>query len=95
MLHGVVESPHSQTCATLKCVQKKNLTLSLPSELIQAAKVYAAKNGASINALVKESLEQKVRSEDDHMAALRRILDASNKGLYRSTRKVPRSELYN
>ena len=61
---------HTASCATLKYVQKKNLTLSLPSELIQAAKVYAAKNGASINALVKESLEQKVRSEDDHMAAL-------------------------
>ena len=73
-------------------MQKKNLTLSLPSELIQAAKVYAAKHGTSINALVKESLEQKVRAEDEAMEALNRIL--AQKDLYRSTRKVHRSELY-
>ncbi|MBI3694717.1 MAG: CopG family transcriptional regulator [Acidobacteria bacterium] len=75
-------------------MQRKNLTLSLPSELIQAAKVHAAKRGTSINALVKESLEQMVEPQDDYMEALKRILDASRKGLYRSSRKVPRSELY-
>ncbi len=90
----MAEWPHSPTCATLEYVQKRNLTLSLPSELIQAAKVHAAKRGTSINALVKESLERMVQPTDDYMAALKRILDASRKGLYRSSRKVPRSELY-
>ena len=73
-------------------MQKKNLTLSLPSDLIQAAKVYATKRGTSVNALVKESLERMVGADDERLAALKRIL--AQKDLYRSTRKVHRSELY-
>ena len=91
-MHAVVEMPHSQTCATLKAVQKKNLTLSLPSELIQAAKVYAAKRGTSVNALVKESLERLVGMDEERLAALKRIL--SYKDLYRTTKRFSRSELY-
>ena len=75
---------------------KKNLTLSLPVDLIRGAKVLAAKRGTSINALVKESLEQVARSEDEQAAALRRILSASRRGLYRlKLRKgTLRSQIY-
>jgi len=76
---------------------KKNLTLSLPAELIGSAKVLAAKRGTSINALVKESLEELVRLEDEQAAALRRILSTSRKGLYRlklKSGKFSRAELY-
>ncbi len=75
---------------------KKNPTLSLPAELIRGAKVLAAKRGTSINALMKESLQQRVRSEDEQAAALRRILSASRKSLYRlKLRKgTLRSQIY-
>lgn len=73
---------------------KRNLTLSLPADLIQSAKVLAAKRGTSVNALVRESLEKMVRSEDRYMEAVERILSWSSQGLYRSTRKLSREELY-
>ena len=87
---------HIFLCYTqlVKTPQKKNLTLSLPADLIQAAKVFAARRGTSINALVKESLGRMVRQEDEYAAALRRILAASEKPLYRTRRKVPRAKLY-
>ena len=78
----------------MKSSPKKNLTLSLPADLIRAAKVLAAKRGTSINALVKESLDKMVRDQDEYAAALERILAASEKGLYRTKRKFSRSELY-
>ena len=84
-------------CATLDYVKhpaKRNMTLSLPADLIRSAKILAAKRGTSVNALARESLEKLVRSEDTSMAALQRILSWSEKGLYRTTRKAPREELY-
>ena len=79
----------------MKASAKKNLTLSLPGELIRSAKVYAAKRGTSINALVKESLDKMVRVDDERQAALRRILAASRKGLYRlKNAKLNRAKLY-
>ncbi len=75
--------------------RKRNLTLSLPAGLIRSAKVYAAKRGKSVNQLVRESLEKMVRSEDEYQAALRRILSASRKGLYRlKSAKFNRADLY-
>jgi len=75
-------------------VSKKNLTLSLPAALIQAAKVLAAKRGTSLNALVRKNLEEMVRGEDEYEAALRRILSPSRKNLYRLRRPLNRTELY-
>ena len=71
---------------------KKNLTLSLPTELIRSAKVYAAKRGTSINALVKESLNKMVRQDGQRDAALRRILSPKNK--FWMGKKLSRAELY-
>ena len=77
----------------MKIPNKRNLTLSLPVELIQAAKVLAAKRGTSINSLVQESLQKIVRSEDETAAALRRVLGTSFEGPY-TEKKWNRSELY-
>jgi hypothetical protein len=71
---------------------KRNLTLSLPVDLIQSAKVVAAKRGTSLNAMVRDSLERLVSSQDDYQAAVERLL--AQGGLFRSTRKVSREELY-
>ena len=72
---------------------KRNLTVSLPAELIRAAKVVAAKRGTSINSLVQESLLKIVRSEDETASALGRILGTSFEGPY-TKKKWTRSELY-
>ncbi len=71
---------------------KRNLTLSLPEDLIQSVKVLAAKRGTSLNAMVRDSLERLVSSQDDYQAAAARIL--ARGGLFRSTRKVSREEIY-
>jgi len=71
---------------------KRNLTLSLPEELIRSAKVLAAKRGTSLSAMVRDSLERLVGSQDEYQAAAERIL--ARGGLFRSTRKVSREELY-
>ena len=78
----------------MKSAVRRNLTVSLPAGLIQAAKVVAAKRGTSINTLVKQSLEQIVRAEDEYAAALRRILAPSRKNLYRIRGRFRRAELY-
>jgi plasmid stability protein len=79
----------------VKSSAKKNLTLSLPAELIRAAKVLAAKKGTSMNDLVKKGLEKMVGSDDEYTAALGRILATSEKGLYRTKKaRIARSELY-
>ena len=77
----------------MKAPNKRNLTLSLPADLIRAAKVLAAKRGTSINSLVQESLQKVVRSQDETAAALERILATSFKGPY-NKKKWNRSELY-
>jgi hypothetical protein len=63
-------------------IPKRNLTLSLPVELIRQAKVIAAQRGVSLNALVQDSLQRTAQREDGYMAAGRRILAASERGLY-------------
>jgi hypothetical protein len=79
----------------VKTANKKNLTLNLPVELIRDAKILAAQRGASLNALVQESLESAIRAGDAYTAAGERLLAASEKGLYDVPKKKwKRSELY-
>ena len=77
----------------VKATHKRNLTLSLPADLIQAAKVLAAKRGTSISSLVQESLQKIARSEEETATALRRVLSTSFAGPH-SKKKWSRSELY-
>ena len=75
--------------------RKRNITLSLPPELVQHAKILAAKRNTSVNALVRESLERIVKSEDEYEAAAKRIMAAAETGLYRLPKaKWRRSDLY-
>ncbi len=79
----------------MKGSTRRNLTLSLPEDLIRGAKILAAKRGTSLNDLIKHSLEKMVQSEDQYLAALRRILAVSEKGSYKLYRRRPtRAELY-
>jgi predicted transcriptional regulator len=75
--------------------RKRNITLSLPPELVRDAKVLAAKQNTSMNALVRESLERIVQAEDEYERAAQRIVAAAERGLYRLPKlKWRRSDLY-
>jgi predicted transcriptional regulator len=76
-------------------VHLRNLTLRLPPELVQRARILAVQRNTSVNALVKNSLERLVRAEDEYQAAAERIMAAAEKGAYRlRQRKWRRSDLY-
>jgi hypothetical protein len=85
-------------CVTLNYVKpgkKRNLTLSLPVDLIRAAKVQAAQNDMSLNAWVQQAIDQSTRFNRGYIAAGEKILDAAEK----HTLKIPkkkwtRAELY-
>ena len=78
----------------MKPREKRNLTLSLPGDLIRQVKVIAAQQDKSINALVEEGLEKLVRDNGEYFQAVARILAPSRKGLYRAGKKVKREDLY-
>jgi hypothetical protein len=74
---------------------KRNFTVSLPGELIREAKIVAAQRGTSVNAMIQQSLEKAVRSDDDYTAALGRVLETTRRGLYDlGTKRMKRHELY-
>lgn len=60
----------------------RNLTISLPVELIRRAKVYAAHRDTSLNALVKQSLERVLDEENRYNKAVERLLAKSKDGLF-------------
>lgn len=67
-------------------MQNRNITFSLPTDLIKQAKVYAAEHDTTVNALVRELLSEKVcekeLSERERIrAAGKRILELARSGL--------------
>jgi hypothetical protein len=75
--------------------QKRNVTISVPTELVRDAKVLAAKSGMSLNAWINESLDRAVRFGDNYVAAGEKFVNASKEGLYRVPKgKWSRDELY-
>jgi len=81
-------------CDTLNCVKpaKRNLTLSLPSDLIRDAKVRAAERGMSLNAWIQQALDRTLRFDRDYVAAGEKFLNASTKGLYSLSKKRGKRE---
>lgn len=63
-------SGREAACAVMSCytgfMSKRNITLSLPSELVRKAKVLAAHRDTSVSALVGELLAQLVGHEPDY-----------------------------
>lgn len=58
----------------------RNLTLSLPVDLIHKAKTHAASRHTSINRLVRELLEEAVEGEDRQRRATAKILAIARRG---------------
>ena len=84
-------------CSTLNSVRtaKRNVTLSLPNELIRELKVRAAERGISLNAWIQEALTGTLRFDRDYVRTGERFLNASAKGLYTLPKKRwKREDLY-
>ena len=62
-------------------VQSRNITLSLPEELLREAKVVAARRGTSVSALLAGALSELVERESGYAAARERSLATLGKGL--------------
>jgi plasmid stability protein len=63
-------------------METRNITLSLPTELIRKAKVYAAEHETSVNALVRELLQNALESDSRARTAAERLLALANEGPY-------------
>ena len=73
----------------------RNITLSMPEELIRKAKIEGAKRDLSLSALVREALEKDLRAHDDGKKALRRFLNLAKKHPIEMPEKLwKREDLY-
>jgi plasmid stability protein len=83
-------------------VQNRNITFSLPADLIKQAKVYAAEHDTTVNALVRELLQEKLGVIDEKKLerireAGRRILELARSGLVQTSvdpGSIRREEIY-
>jgi len=75
-------------------VSKRNLTVQLDEDVIQRAKVAAAKRGTSISGLVAHKLEEIVEHDARYEQAMRRALSALAAPASRGGRRWHRSDLY-
>lgn len=83
-------------CVTLNYLETRNITFSLPPDLIRKAKVYAAEHDTTVNTLVRELLQDALERESRVRAAVRRLLVLADRAPYFSTDpgSIPREELY-
>jgi len=63
-------------------VESRNITLSLPVDLIRKAKIYAAGHDTTINTLVRELLQEKLTPDVRTRAAIKRLLALADEGPY-------------
>ena len=73
---------------TRKCVEKQNITLSIPKDVLREAKHLAVDRGVSLSGFLVEALEERVkRLSEMHRALMRRGLKLGTKGKARWTRE--------
>ena len=77
-------------------MEHRNLTLSLPADLVRQAKVYAAEHDTSINAFVRELLQETLMREGRARAGAERLLALAEDGPYFTgdPGSIRREELY-
>ena len=63
----------------------RNITLSLPTDLVRRAKVYAAEHDTTINALVRKLLQENLSRESLAREAAERLLVLADLGPYFAT----------
>jgi plasmid stability protein len=77
-------------------VESRNITFSLPVDLVRQAKVYAAEHDTTINALVRELLREALIREGRARLAADRLLALADRGPYFTTdpASIRREDLY-
>ena len=87
---------HTLICVTLLYVVSRNITFNLPAGLLRQAKVYAAEHDTTLNALVRQLLEETLTREGRVRAAADKLLALADRGPYFTTDpgSIPREELY-
>jgi len=78
-------------------MEKQNITLSLPKELLKKGKSLAAKKGVSLNELVRELLQQSAENAEGSRRAADRQIRLMKEGIPLGTREKiawKRDELY-
>jgi len=69
-------------------MQRQNVTLSLPQNLIKQAKYLATSRHSSLSELMRESLQEKVEEASGYRAAMERQLRLMENGLDLGTNGV-------
>ncbi|OGW55497.1 MAG: CopG family transcriptional regulator [Nitrospirae bacterium RBG_13_43_8] len=78
-------------------MEKQNVTLSLPKDLLKKAKTLAVMKDKSLSDLLRETLEEKVRQETGYQAARKRQIALMKRGFDLGTRgkiSISREELH-
>jgi hypothetical protein len=74
--------------------RKQNLTVQLDGEVIQQAKVLAARRGTSVSALVAMEIRKLVTEDERYEAARQRAEEALSHPRPRGGRRWTRDEIY-
>jgi len=74
----------------------RNITLSLPEDLIRKAKVHAAQRNSTVNALVRKLLEEALSDDRRTRAAADQLLAIAKRGPYfeRDPRSIRREQIH-
>jgi metal-responsive CopG/Arc/MetJ family transcriptional regulator len=78
-------------------MERQNVTLSLPKELLKKAKAMAASKEKSLSELLRESLEEKIKEATGYKKAKNRQMGLLNQGIDLGTKgriTVTREELH-
>ena len=62
-------------------MERQNVTLSLPKATIKKAKALAFKEEKSLSALIRETLEEKIRKDTGYKEAMEREISLMEKGV--------------
>ena len=66
-------------------MERQNVTLSLPKSIVKKAKALALKEEKSLSALIRESLEEKIRKDTGYQEAMVKEIRRMEKGLHLGT----------
>lgn len=78
-------------------MERQNVTLSLPKAILKKAKSLALKEDKSLSALMRESLEEKIRKNTGYKAAMETEIKRMERGFHLGTggrRPCSREELH-
>ncbi len=66
-------------------MERQNVTLSLPKAMLKKAKALALKEEKSLSALIRESLEEKIRKDTGYRKAMETEIRRMERGLHLGT----------